>query len=858
MKSFGFIILLIVAGLHTTAAQTAAEKVPVEFIAANLGKMNTEIYTIGNEAYIPVVSLFTALGIKAEYDSAARRVHGFYVSTDTTYQIDISTGIASFQKQQYRIGSGDYYLDGNVLYIRTSFLKTMFGLDFKFKPRRLTLELAGTGNLPASKMAIRKRSIQLRQQREASIPEPDEFLGREFRPFGSGRLNWVLNSQFLRTQFLSTRYDLNLGAQVLGGDFTGRLFGFITQKMPQTNFRGQLRYPFFSTPMLTQIILGDFATNGVRPSLLTGIEVTNRPLAPRYLFSKEVYHGQFEPDVDVELDALGSGSLYQRTNEAGDYQFDVPEIYGHGNVEIHAYDAFGQERILRYRINLPTSLIPPGTIEYSAALGKTRRIPKTLVSTQSVEWGVSSALTMGAKIEYLDLATSSHVNKLNPAFTAVARITKGMIFSALASPTAFSQLSVQWEFPSSASLNVSAIQYPRNSFYNPTELKKSYELTFLQPLKIRGGTAGINFFGSQSIAELYRLRELQVSLNAAVGRVQPTIGTQAEWRLDYGKSSSILTQQSIASIGVFMPADVFFKAQGIYNHLMHRVESFNVLVAKRFPNSFQVLFTYDKLPPFQTYSVGLRVAYYFPMMRAQVGASTSGGNRYIYTANASGSIDYDSKNFSPYFSNTINRSGTGGIILQPFYDVNNNKVRDEGEESIGKSKIFVANHTRGAKPHAVSSKASVLSHLPGYEEYDVYLDPKSLENPLWVPDNGSFRVLSEPNYVKRLDIPIVDGGTVRGAVQIKSASATTPAERIKIKLTSLAGEPRRRLLTTSTFSTGEFEFIAVPPGRYELSLDQAQLDELGYNAQPATLQFEIIGKTDGDVVEKQDFILISR
>lgn len=47
------------------------------------------------------------------------------------------------------------------------------------------------------------------------------------------------------------------------------------------------------------------------------------------------------------------------------YQFNLPIIYGEGNMEIHAYDPWGQERVLRYRLNVPRTLLPPGDIEYS-------------------------------------------------------------------------------------------------------------------------------------------------------------------------------------------------------------------------------------------------------------------------------------------------------------------------------------------------------------------------------------------------------------------------------------------------------------------------------------------------------------
>ena len=368
------LLLEIIAGSGALLSQTnQPERVPVEFNIVGLGKKEISIVIKENEAYLPIIDVFNILGIKIDYDAEQQRLSGFIRSPDTTYRIDLKDLSATMTGKSLTVAQNDFLVKEGTVFLRTAFVSSFFGLDFRFNPRRLRVDLGRSPSLPVIQALMRQRRYQRLAAQQLLIPTPDVYLGRTPTMLGSGRFDWTVSSRFSRSEYIGSRYNLHLGLQVLGGDFTGRLSGFSQHRSHHNDLRGQLRYPFIDNSLVQQIILGDFASPGIRQTSLTGIKITNSPLRQRYYFSQEVFHGQFDPKIDVELSSAISGLQHQQTDEEGDYQFDIPAVYGQGIVEIKAYDPWGQTKILRYRMNLPTTLIQPGKVEYSISIGRTPR-----------------------------------------------------------------------------------------------------------------------------------------------------------------------------------------------------------------------------------------------------------------------------------------------------------------------------------------------------------------------------------------------------------------------------------------------------------------------------------------------------
>jgi hypothetical protein len=154
-----------------------------------------------------------------------------------------------------------------------------------------------------------------------------------------------------------------------------------------------------------------------------------------------------------------------------------------------------------------------------------------------------------------------------------------------------------------------------------------------------------------------------------------------------------------------------------------------------------------------------------------------------------------------------------------------------------------------------------LSRSLAYEDYRIYPDPTGLDNPIWVPKFASFAIKSFPNRITRVDIPIVEGGIVRGMVTRAAAGKVTQIEGVRMTIESedsVRYEGRTApsfKKTMTTFSTGEYEFFPIPPGHYIIALDSKQLQELGYQTEVSSRRIEIRVISGGDIIEGINFEL---
>ncbi len=841
------------------AQQAAEQKVPVEFRILDVGRAEIDIILLNNEPYLPVGPSFGYIGIRPPDSQmvSQQRFDGIFKSGDSTYSIDLRGGQASYGGRTVAVAQNDYLVRDGDVYLRLGFMNAVFGLDMRYLPRRLQIEVRNSHTLPMY-FAIRRQQSARRNLNRFSIPEPDVYMGRSFDAVSGARLDWSGTTRFSRDAFLNSRALLSLGADILGGDFSGKVITTSQPHSTKSTWRGRARFPVFDTPALRQIVFGNFVNFGLLPREMTGLEITNRPPSVRHVFAREVFSGVFDPKIDVTLTGTAEAIQLQQTDDQGMYQVDAPILYGQGLVEVHAYDQWGQERVLQYRMNVPRSLVPPGEVEYSAVIGRFRLPTNIMTSSNYFNWGVTPELTVGGKVDYYDF--TGDIAKAYAGLTATARITRGLFFNGLVVPTAFSTAALDWSFPSSAAISLQHTRYGRNSFFNPARLVDETNVTFNVPISAGTSRFSLTAFGSRTHLQSNRDDELQVALNAVFTVVSPRIAHRLVSREVYGDGSTTQSSVSSPSLGLLLPAGLLVRTEFSYDWLTGLVRSINADVVKRFSNGLVLGISYFRLPQIETYNIGLRLEYYFPFVHALTGVATPGSGRYEYTFAGSGSVGLSLPTSDLYFENRPNYVGYGGFVLHPFLDANGNGRSDPGEQRLDKGRILFANLAVGDQPHSLSANNFRDDRILGYEEYNLYLDPQSLDNPILVPQYNSIRMMSEPNFVKRVDIPVVNGGFVRGTITT-SAATPQPAEGIKVILTAV-GEKQKGIArvtrTVETFSTGEFEFSGVPPGSYSVTLDPVQLDQLNYNGTPASHELRIVVKPDGDVVADQDFRLTVR
>jgi hypothetical protein len=353
-----------------------------------------------------------------------------------------------------------------------------------------------------------------------------------------------------------------------------------------------------------------------------------------------------------------------------------------------------------------------------------------------------------------------------------------------------------------------------------------------------------------------RERIFQVSLGGQLGIFSPRITHRRAWELNE-LGVTTLDAFTSASLAIRAPAAFLLRGTTTYFHTDGGFRDLRIDFSRRFTRQFWLDVFYDKTFLNQNVIAGVQILYYFPftLVRAIIGGGGESGFR--SSIGVSGSVGYSSAANNFFFDYFSSRVGYGALIVQPFVDANGNGVRDPGEEVVTKARIRSTSLFGNQYLRYTSGVGFGLEHTLPYEEYVMTIEPTSLDNPLWVPRYENIGVFSEPNQFRVVDLPIVVGGIVRGKIEIQTPKKVIAGEglTVTLELQNAPGGKKPLKLTTVAFSTGEYEFIGVPPGTYKVSLDGAQVVQFGYIARELFHVIEIHAKAEGEEVAGVDFSL---
>lgn len=850
MKKGIHILLFLFTVISLIFSQSPTEElIPVELRVTGIGTISLEVIAQDTTIYFQATTIFDFLGISNTYFPVKQTIEGFYKTKKNTYVIDFSILEAKMKKILTPMTPDDFLLRNGEIYLNKDFINKFFKLDLRYYKRRLMVEMPRSSDLPKVKYIEQQRRRQHLSESVMSQLPPDITIDRSFSIFDGGRLAYNVYSRFAKSVSPNRNYNFNFGGGFLGGDLNLRYFGIQRKFRSYDQFRARWRYPIFNEPFLRQIAFGDLVTSGFSASLVRGVEISNRPLQQRYLFGYDDLEGYFSPNVDLELKSTQGDYQYTRTDSTGKYYFNLPLYYGQGRTTIQSFDPWGLQDMEQFRSNLPVSMVPPGTVEYSVIGGKARYGYKRYTANANVQWGVTSNLTVGSTFDYFD-----HPNmrsKFYSSLTSIARITQGILLDVQATPLAYSSAKLLCIFPSDIEIRANAFYYSENFYFNPSRLKSKFELFTRLPLS---DWSGFSMTVGQSNLSSYRYRTADLSLYFHTRFISPRVSSKWFWRVNDGMNL-LLTHQSLIDVSLNLPLSVFVMGEASYNHVRKELEIVGISINKMFFNSLHVGFSHTRLPIFGYNITSLRLQYIFPFVRLTSGASQNGPRVREYFTGATGTVNFSTHPLFVVAENRMTNLGFGGLKINPFFDSNSNGILDPDEQETKEGKVLFNNVSRSSKVVTMPLSANRLMRLPSYEEYDISLDPQSLENPIWTPTTGVVRVSAEPDRIKEINIPLVIGGTIRGVIKVQGTQM--PAEGIKVILRAKRNGNGKKYTTTS-FSTGEYEFSTIPPGKYRLELEDVQLTQLGYKVQPLGFDVEVRTSEEGDLISDKDFTLLPK
>jgi hypothetical protein len=132
------------------------------------------------------------------------------------------------------------------------------------------------------------------------------------------------------------------------------------------------------------------------------------------------------------------------------------------------------------------------------------------------------------------------------------------------------------------------------------------------------------------------------------------------------------------------------------------------------------------------------------------------------TQNFRGSIGYDPAD-GHILLNNQHQVGQAGAAVRLFVDRNNDGIyQDSTDKLINKPAVHV-NQAGGQT--RVKDGINYISKMLPYYQYDIQISREALSNPLLVPSEKNFSIVTDPNHYKIIDIPFYQSGVISGKVE---------------------------------------------------------------------------------------------
>jgi hypothetical protein len=838
---------------QTTSEESQSQEIYLSFSYA--GITNTVITALyeGDSVYIPIGTLFKQLHVDESINLRDSTIKGFFINPNRQYEINFARHIARLGKREISFDSSKVIIGQIDFYVLPSLLSKIFNLNFSADFSSLGLSLTTEEELPiVTEYQREARRSYLVSSPQASLLQAPLAYPRNRSLLNGGVVDYSL-SGFNGAGQSAYNYNLTGGAELLGGETEGTIFGNISGGSSSVYSSDLVwKYVFDSTNYISYAGLGNLSSNGLTQYSFRGIQISNEPATLRTIFSKYVIDAKTKPNWDVELYLNGQLVGYSQADAEGNAHFTIPLVYGTSFIQLKYYGPSGEVIESDRRLQIPFTFVPTGQITYTIGGGKLNNTDYDFLSGDAVA-GITDWLTDKIGMDYVDDPMFS-----KPLFynSLSLRISSEYTVNLDAAPSAYYRSTFNALYPSQSSFDLEYSRYQTNLLYNPSDKIQDAQADISIPLvlssssfSVRGSTVWQEYVGGQTSYSY------SAFFNASVGQFNTSLGYLASI-LDYGYGSIIRSYGLTADVlySFSLPEGAFDFLNGSllnttmrYGVLKNSLDDIRFELSKNIGQYVRVAVAAERdfVNRFSIFS--LQIVADLPFTRLTGNSQTQNGRTWL-TENLSGSIGLDSK-YDDFVFNNLGWVGHSAASIRMFVDNNNDGVYDEGDEIISGGSVTL----RQAVASEVSSEGVVREwNLLPYTQYSADIDLSSIKNPLLIPKMKSFSFVTDPNSYKPIDIPFFAGGIVDGTVLKVGEKTTTAIPGLSIEIKSLGSDLHK---TISVFNDGSFYYMGLPPGKYEAYVDSSQLSMLGVYADPAVLTFEVKATKNGDFVEGLTILL---
>jgi cell division protein FtsN len=833
------VFFFIISSLQLSAQDDYSE-ISVFTEVPQLGGTDLPAVISGSDLYLPVTDLFDFLRIRNVPDKDMETISGFFINPETTYTISRKENKIVYQDKTYQLESGALIRTESNLYLKTSYLGTIFGLDCKFNFRSLSVKIYSSIELPMIREMrleeMRKNLTRLKGEEVA-----DTTIGRTYPLFKFGMADWsVMATEEVKGRS-DARVNLALGGMIAGGEATAHLYANTRDPFDEKQQYYLWRYVNNDFSALRQVMAGKISTHSIssiyRP--VVGVQITNTPTTYRRSFGSYTLSDRTEPNWIVELYVNNVLVDFVKADASGFFTFQVPLVYGNSNVRLKFFGPWGEERVREQNINIPFNFLPEKILEYTASAGVVEDSSLSRFSRVNFNYGLSKSLTVGGGVEYLSSVAS---NPAMPFLNASLRITNNLLLWGEYTHGVRAKGTLTYRLPSNLQFDVNYTWYDKDQKAISFNYREERKVMVSMPLRIGKFNSYQRMSVYQIILPNTKYTTGEWLFSGSVLGVNTNFTTNA---LFIDKTKPYL--YSNISLGIRLPAGFVLTPQVQYGYNMNGLISARAGVEKHFFEHAYMNLTYEKnfASNINMAEAGFRYDFSF----AQTGASVrQSDKKTTFIQYARGSLINDTKTKYLKADNRTN-VGKGGITITAFLDVNSNGRRDDGE-----SKVYGLNlHINGGRIEKNERDSTIrILGLEPYTNCFIELDPFSFENVAWRLSKLSMSVAVDPEILKNIEIPVMVVGEAVGNVYSEKGGIKNSLGRIII---GFFNENLKQVAKVLTEDDGSYTYFGLKPGRYTVRLDTAQLRKLDLVPDPESHQFSIKPSVEGDFVEGLDFIL---
>ena len=839
--------------------QSNQQEIFLSFTYRNFFEKVITAYYEDGTYYLPVSEIFSSLKISHKVDNGSLSIQGFYLDPDNNFRFDFSNyEIALENKGTFRYDASKMLVKELDFYVSLDVLSEVFDLNFTVDLNNLLLQLETPNTLPIVEEYERQRRRE--RQEKASIEQNFHPLiyERDRTLFGGGFFDYSLTSIINENQN-SYSYNFDLGAEIAGGDLEGSAFGNYSGGSSNFTTRNlRWRYVMRNNDYLSQIYVGQTRSDGLTNRNFTGIRLTNEPIEPRYMYDSYEVEGTAPIGSEVELYYNNSLYDFTRITEDEQYRFLVPLTYGTSRLRLRIYGPDGRIQEREERIQIPFNFLPEGEFNYHFNAGQLDNAffgttTESYMTQGDVAYGISNWLTQQVGVEYYN-----EYSNQSPVFfsSTSARVFDDYLLNLDIAPNAFYRISGNVIYPSSASWGLNYTNYTDNRIYNPVGNEQEFSANAFFPLSIGEIPLNFRFQGNYAQNSPQDNMSYSIDLNSRINRLNVRFSYRDRQFGDFSFNPSNSSDLSASATYLISRTpniprylqNTFVSGSIDYSPGIGAFREAEIQASKSIFEHGRIQASYSRnfLNDLNFLNVGLTID--FNAFRSTSNAR-SVRNQYSFSQNIRGSIGYDDYNNDLTVSNRqqVGRSATS---VRLYVDANDSGTYDEGDDVINEEAVRIG---RAGVMSTSSEGILRFSQLQSYHRINMEINQSAIKNPMLVPEIEEFSIVTDPNQYKPIDIPFYTSGVISGNVVKVNKGNENPQSGLRVYLDSK--EDTTYTKEMRTFSDGTFYAYEIPPGNYDLYIDDKQLEFLDVNSQPDTMQVEVKALAEGDFVEGLNFTL---